>query len=386
MSLFSHIPQEPEDPIYGLQILYKSDARHHKINLSIGILVNEQQKLLAFPTVRRAEGTVYEKCVHKEYLPIDGLHAFTTGMHKLILPDAPAYVAQTIGGTGALYIAARFCSSYVTKKIYLPTPAWVNHPKILKNAGLEVIPVPYNVSAGHCDLSSLFAHLEQAEENSALLLQASCHNPTGIDPSATDWKELARLAKKKKLFTIFDLAYQGLGRGFAEDVASISTFYDAGCEFFVAASCSKNFSLYNERLGALLAFTHPTHMNKVSAAVRKLIRATYSSPPAHGAHVAAVILNDSELKTMWQTEVSLARMTLEHKRKTLAHELLKLNPHANVIPIKESLGLFAMTYLPYDMIVALRNVEAIYMNDDSRINIAAIPDTEMHHIANVLLP
>lgn len=384
MSKFEAIAVEPQDPIYGLQLAIKQDLRKEKANLSIGILINNDGSLKKFHAVQKAEEALFGK-ESKEYLPIDGLPEFRKEVSSLLLPRSTnSYTTQTVGGTGALFIAGIFLQRFMTQDIFIPDPTWVNHRKLFESCGLRVHCYPYRANKnGSLDLSAVIEAIQHAKEGSAIVLQASCHNPTGIDPTMEEWQQLSLLMLEKKLIPVFDLAYQGLGHGLAEDVLSLELFVRDGHEFFIANSFAKNFGIYSERLGALTIVSRSS-IDAISSQIKKIIRTTYSSPPAHGARVVAKILADPELRSGWEQELFEARKEIQAKR-SLLYQSLSNSPITLTLAaaVQKSTGLFALLDLTKDKVLELRK-QGIYLADDGRINIAAVTPMNAATIAGFL--
>lgn len=391
MNTFSTIIQEPEDPIYGLQVTFKKDTRPHKKNLSIGAFPGKSGSSFRFSAVDKAEEILHQKKLSKDYLPIDGLASYCECVSDLVLGEKrkeyalSSYTAQTIGGTAALHIGAKFLRNFLTKKIYIPDPTWVNHHRLFEACGLETQSYPYIITKeGRIDIKAMTSSIQSMQNGSAIVFQASCHNPTGIDPTDEEWKILSDAVKEKGLIPFFDMAYQGLGRGLDEDAFSIRLFLKEGHEMLIATSFSKNFGLYSERVGALTITCTPDAIAPISSQVRKIIRSIYSSPASHGAYIVQTILSDPLLRADWKEDLMKLRAFLASSRKTLYDLVSKMRPDLSFDAIKNSIGLFAYTFLPKEKIVSLREKEALYLCDDSRINIAALPPEETDFIAKSL--
>ncbi len=381
MTKFTTIPTEPQDPIYGLQLAIKQDKRADKSNLSIGILINEDSSLKKFDVVLKTEELIRQSET-KAYLPIDGLPELRQQVANLLLPThANSYTAQTVGGTGALYVGAMFLSRFLTKEVLIPDPTWVNHHKLFQACGFTTHSYPYKAQPnGHLDIQAIIPAIQNAKEGSAIVLQASCHNPTGIDPTMDEWQQLSFLILEKKMIPIFDLAYQGLGNGLAEDVLSIDLFARDGHEFLITTSFAKNFGIYSERIGALTIVSNSA-IDPISSQIKKIIRTTYSSPPAHGARIVATILSDSALRATWERELATIRESIGKKRKLFQEILHAAHCGSLAASIEKGIGLFSQLHIPIEKILELRQ-EGIYLADDGRINIAAVTETNAKRIAH----
>lgn len=391
MSKFSTVPKEPEDPIYGLQVTFKKDERPSKINLSIGVFPGSQGKAFRFQVVDKAEEIVQDNRPGKDYLPIDGLASFCEATSDLVFGQArthsklKCYTAQTVGSTAALHVAGKFLAQHIAKKIFIPDPTWVNHRKLFESCGLDVAIYPYRIAQdGSLHLDAILAAIESMPEGACIVLQASCHNPTGIDPKDDEWKILSQAIKTKKLLPFFDIAYQGVGRGLEEDARSIRIFFEDGHELFVAASFAKNLGLYSERVGALLITCEQETQAPIASQIRKIIRSIYSSPPSHGAHIANCILTTPDLYAAWQEELKMLRTNLASTRKLLADTILRYKPDFAVDTLLKSTGLFSLCGLSQEKVFELRQKQSIYLCDDSRINVAAIRPEQIEDIAKAI--
>jgi len=392
MAHFSKVAQEPEDPIYGLQVSFKKDTRPDKINLSIGVFPKDPTSSFRFSAVDAAEKILAEKKLSKDYLPIDGLVAFCNHTTDLVLgndrshPSLTSYTAQTVGGTAALHIGAKFLLQNGVRKIFISDPTWVNHRRLFEACGLEVLNYPYEITkAGTVDLKKMLTAIQNMPENSCIVLQASCHNPTGIDPTDADWQTLSDAIRAKKLIPFFDMAYQGIGRGLDQDAASIRLFLKNNHEMLIASSFSKNFGLYSDRVGALTITCEPASVSPISSQIRKIIRSIYSSPPAHGAHIVNTILSSDELSLLWKDELATLRKKLHDSREAIHLIVEKNNKMGSFEQLMKSTGLFCMCNISREKVLELRKEKGLYLCDDGRINIAAVRPELVQFIADSIL-
>lgn len=386
--MFNSLTLLPSDPIYGMQALYKADERPSKINLSIGICLNEQGKLLRFKALEEAESRVFKKSPSKEYLPITGLASFCEKAQKLIVGDRPQddfFSAQTVGGTGALFVAGQLLVKAGIKQVFIPEPSWPNHKQLFEAAGLTVTSYPYYDKANIClEFDKMVEAVANMPVDSAIVLQASCHNPTGIDPTANQWQILSTHILQKQILPIFDLAYLGLGDGIQEDAQGIQTFLNDGHDMFICTTFAKSMGLYNDRLGLLSIKMPKTQLDILASHVRSIARTCYSSPPAAGAHLAAEILSDSTLAQMWKDELNHTRLRLQTQRSMLFKEMQN---HSCKIPFEHLLqtkGLFCLLDVPPEKVITLRENDGIYIALDGRISLAAITNENAAVIAKGL--
>ena len=258
--LFSQLQPRPDDPILGLNELFQKDERPEKVNLTVGAYLTDAGVMPLLPTVEEATKRVLARREPHAYIPMSGLPAYNEGVRRLLFgaERAPALsertaTVQTIGGTGALYLAALFAKNVLgVKLVVVSDPTWGNHIAIFKLAGLEVATYPYyNRTLGGLRFDGMRSALSTLPANTMVLIHACCHNPTGVDLPKDAWSEIVKIVKERNLVPLLDIAYQGLGDGLDEDGYAPRLFADEGVATLVAASSSKNFALYGQRAGAL---------------------------------------------------------------------------------------------------------------------------------------
>ncbi|KAJ3207644.1 Aspartate aminotransferase, cytoplasmic [Dinochytrium kinnereticum] len=263
VSTFAAVPSIPLDPIFALAAECKADPDPSKINLSIGAYRDNDGKPWVLPVVKKAEiAIVNDPTLDHEYLPIDGLRSFTDASARLILGASSPIIqsgryaaVQTISGTGAVRLGADFLARFYPKgtSALISDPTWGNHFAIFEDAGFKVIKYKYwDGKARKLAYEDFLGTLRDAPNRSIVLLHACAHNPTGVDPTREQWKQIAQICQSKQHFPFFDCAYQGFASGSLDDDAwAVRYFADLGFELFVAQSYSKNFGLYGERTGCL---------------------------------------------------------------------------------------------------------------------------------------
>lgn len=332
MSMFNHIQAAPADPILGLGEAFKAEQRAGKINLGIGVYMNAEGKTPIVKAVKKAEALLLEQETNKNYLTIDGVQAFNAYTQELlfgkgaeIIASGRAKTAQSLGGTGALRIAAEFIKRQTSaKNIWISNPTWPNHNAIAEAVGLNVKGYRYyNPETHGLDWDNLLADLSQAEAGDVVLLHGCCHNPTGIDPTPEQWDALAKLSAEKGWLPLFDFAYQGFGNGLDQDAYGLRAFVKNHKELLIASSYSKNFGLYNERVGAFtLVAENADVTNKAFTQIKSIIRVLYSNPAAHGANAVARVLGDEALRAEWVAELDEMRDRIKGMRSRMV-QLLK---------------------------------------------------------------
>ncbi len=383
--MFNTLTLLPSDPIYGMQSVYNTDLRPYKINLSIGICLDEEGNLLRFKAVHEAEKKVFHKHASKGYLPITGLNSFCEKAQKLILGKENStdfFSAQTVGGTGALFIAGQLLIKAKVSTIYIPDPTWPNHNQLFQAAGLNVKHYPYyNKASLSLEFDKMVQAISQMDASSAIVLQASCHNPTGIDPTKEQWQTLSSLLKEKQILPIFDLAYAGLGEGIQEDTQAIQLFAHDDHDMFICTTFSKSLGLYNDRLGLIsIKLPHPS-LDIISSHLRSIARTCYSSPPAAGALLACEIFNDDSLQEQWLSELTDTCHRLQSQRSILVDALKKHNCKIPYSHITQTKGLFCLLDIPPAQVLTLQKEHGIYIAMDGRISLAAITKENVETIA-----
>ena len=218
--------------------------------------------------------------------------------------------------------------------------------------------------------------MDKMPEKSSILFQASCHNPTGIDPTQDDWKKIVKKVQQKNLMSVFDIAYQGIGKGLDDDAYPLRLFAQSGCEILIASSNAKNFGLYNDRVGALTAVGDAENMPKIASQIKRIIRSIYSSPPAHGAHIVSHVLENPALRKEWEQELEKVRRDLHAKREALYKAMRKKRPDLPIAYLLRCSGLFALYDIPFDQVLLLRK-QGLYLCDDGRINVAAVQEKQV---------
>lgn len=374
MGFYQHLEELPPDPILGLTHAFQKDPRPDKVNLGVGIYYGADLKPLLPTAVREAEVRLLEERLPKTYLPIDGDQEFVELTAELVFGKKQRlYGAQTVGGTSALRLAGDLLAGPLgIERIFLSDPTWANHRGVFTNAGLTV--ESYSYLKGHgIDLDRLSAAISSMPPKSAILFHASCHNPTGFDPSREEWEQIADLVAQRGLLPLFDCAYQGLGDGLEEDVWAPRLFTEKGMELLLAYSYSKNMGLYGERVGACFAVMEDSQaMNALRSQACHLIRRTYSNPPAHGARVSKIVLQDRALRKSWEEGVTQMRGRIHEMRRALATGIASMVPTSDFSFIERQRGLFSLTGLQDAQVERLKREKGIYMAPGGRINITGL--------------
>ena len=378
--LFSQLQPRPDDPILGLNELFQKDERPEKVNLTVGAYLTDAGVMPLLPTVEEAARRVLARREPHAYIPMSGLPAYNESVRRLLFgaERAPALsertaTVQTIGGTGALYLAALFAKNVLgVKLVVVSDPTWGNHIAIFKLAGLEVATYPYyNRTLGGLRFDGMRSALSTLPANTMVLIHACCHNPTGVDLPRDAWSEVVKIVKERNLVPLLDIAYQGLGDGLDEDGYAPRLFADEGVAALVAASSSKNFALYGQRAGALHVLTRSNEEKRtVESILKSLVRSTYSNPPKFAGSVVAEVLADPELEARWRKEVDEMRERMVLMRRLFA----EAGEHHGVDLsfVVGQKGMFSFTGFTKEMMTELREKYAVYGVANGRICVAGL--------------
>ena len=385
--MFEKIAAAPADPILGLADLFRADNRSNKINLGIGVYKDETGQTPVLSSVKKAEKFLLENETTKNYLSIDGLADFARctqallfGKNHALITDQRARTAQTPGGTGALRVAADFLATQTdVKRIWVSNPSWPNHQNVFHSAVLEVCEYAYYDAQNHTlDFDGMLSALDKAQAGDVVLFHGCCHNPTGIDPTKEQWAQLAALSQQKGWLPLFDFAYQGFARGLEEDAEGLRIFADTHQELLVCSSYSKNFGLYNERVGACtLVAANADAAATAFSQVKYTIRANYSNPPAHGAAVVATILGNDVLRAEWEQELTAMRQRIHLMRELFVKTLQEKGAQGDFSFIIRQNGMFSFSGLSKDQVIRLRDEFAVYAVNSGRVNVAGMTPDNM---------
>lgn len=385
--MFEKVVAAPADPILGLTEEFKKDPRTEKINLGVGIYKNEAGETPVLATVKKAEAALLESEKTKSYLTIEGTAEYGLAVQKLLFGDESEIVTQKLaktaqapGGTGALRVAGEFIKRQIGDvKVWISNPTWANHHGVFNAAGLETTQYSYyNAETKDKDFAAMLTDLEQAQTGDIVLLHGCCHNPTGIDPIDKEWETLAKLVADKGLLPLFDFAYQGFAKGVEEDAQGLRTFAKYNKEILVASSFSKNFGLYNERVGAFTIVAGSTDVAETTfSQIKAIIRSIYSNPPAHGAAVVTYILNNAELRAEWENEVTEMRERIQEMRELFVTTLKAEGVKADFSFIERQNGMFSFSGLNKEQVARLKDELAIYIVGSGRISVAGMTKSNM---------
>jgi len=392
--MFELLQAAPPDAILGITDAFRKDPNPNKINLSVGVYKDEHGQTPVLASVKKAEERLLASETNKGYLPINGAAEYGAAVrnllfgadHEIIASDR-AVTAHTPGGTGALRVAADFfANNFPGQSVWLSEPTWPNHPSIFQAAGIEVKTYPYlNESKTGLDFEAMLQEVRHIPEGDMLLLHGCCHNPTGVDPTPEQWAQLAEVIERRGILPLVDFAYQGFGDGLAEDVQGLLQLAQPGIEMFIATSYSKNFSLYNERVGALTLVANDANAAKTALSrILVAIRSNYSNPPAHGGLIVKTILEDEALTAEWHAELAGMRNRINGMRKLFVDTMAKKAPSFDCSFIAQQRGMFSLSGLTKAHVEALRDEHAVYIVGSGRINVAGMTEDNMEALCDAI--
>ncbi len=392
MIFFDQVPLAVPDPVLNLNVLFKNDTNPKKVNLGVGAFKTDKLEPWVLPSVRKAEKKIFESHLDHEYLPIEGCKLYNQLCLDLILGSSfkdkdRVSVLQTVGGTSALKVASDFLYSYGPKTIYISDPTWPNHKNIFSNVGLQVKTYPYyDIQSSEFLYDKFLKAIDEMEEASIILLHGACHNPTGVDPTIEQWKEIAERIKKKKLLPFFDSAYQGLAEGIQEDAFAIRYFADFFDEMVIASSYSKNFGLYGQRAGTLIFISkNSLQASHALSQLKNFARINYSNPPLYGSRIVKTILQDPDLKKEWESNVKEIRDRIKQMRYLFYTKLKDKAPSYDFSSIVNQKGMFSFCGLKKEQVEQLINKYSIYLLGNGRISIAGLSTDNLDYTVDAIV-
>ncbi len=393
-SLFDAVEMAPRDPILGLNEQYLADVNPAKVNLGVGVYLDENGKLPLLRCIRAAEEMMMESPSARGYLPIDGIAAYDAATQALVFgADSPARkegriaTVQAVGGTGGLKVGADLLKRMTPDaRVLISEPSWENHRALFEGAGFEVGTYAYYdpVRQG-IDFAAMRTSLAAAAPGTIVVLHACCHNPTGCDLDPAQWSEVVDLLRARSLVPFLDMAYQGFGEGLAEDGRAVRLCLDAGLDFFVATSYSKSFSLYGERVGALsVVCASKDAATRVLSQLKRVIRTNYSNPPTHGAAAITKVLSTPALRAMWEEELAGMRERIKRMRLELQKRLVAAGSNIDTDFITRQRGMFSYSGLKKSQMERLRSEFGIYGLDSGRICVAALNERNLDAVVDAI--
>lgn len=406
LTILNEIEQLPADALFGIKQRYGQDDRATKVDLGIGAYRDNTGKPWLLPAVRAAEQKIHSDVAtyNHEYLPITGLPALTKGAAQVLFGEELVnehsdriVTVQSISGTGALHIAAKFLSKFFSsKKIYLSDPTWANHKAIFEAQGLTTTTYPYwNAATKSLRFQEFLHAIETAPEGSVFVLHACAHNPTGLDPTEEQWTELIDAIAKYDHIALFDSAYQGFASGsLSKDAYAVRLGMKKlalASPILVCQSFAKNVGMYGERVGCF-HIVLPNQSEETTAVVKpavqsqlaKIVRSEVSNPPAYGAKIVGTILADDVLTNQWYTDMITMSSRIQTMRVSLRNALINLKTPGTWDHIVEQCGMFSFTGLSPEMVKRLEEEHAVYMVGSGRASIAGLNEGNVEYVANAI--
>jgi aspartate aminotransferase len=390
--MFSNLKEHPADKILALMQLYKDDPRPTKIDLGVGVYKNADGVTPVMRAVKAAERKLVEEQTTKSYVGLAGDPAFSDVMIDLVLggsvPRDSIAAAATPGGTGAVRQAFELIRmANPAARVFVSNPTWPNHVTILNYLGMQVVEYRYfDAETRGVDFPAMMADLADVRAGDVVLLHGCCHNPTGANLNLTEWQAVVDLLLKTGAVPMIDIAYQGFGDGLDADAQAVRLVASAVPECLIAASCSKNFGIYRERTGLLIAVSQDKGLRGLTqGSLNFLNRQNFSFPPDHGARVVTEILSDTSLRADWAAELEEVRLSMLDLRQQLAAELQRQSGSDRFGFIAQHRGMFSRLGTTPEMVARLRDEHAIYMVGDSRLNIAGLNKTTVPILAKAIV-
>ena len=393
--MFENLKPQPPDAILGIMAMYRADPAPGKVDLSAGVFQDETGHTPVLECVRRAERLVIEAQDTKSYVAIAGNPGYNDAMETLLFGAGhPALAAgriasvQAPGGSGALSLAGHIIARATpAATVWLSAPSWPNHNPLLRVAGLTLDHYPYYDFDSHrVDFDGMVASLSKLRSGDLVLLHGCCHNPSGADLSTGQWDQLADLFAERGIVPFVDIAYQGLAEDLEKDAYGARVLAERLDEVLVAASCSKNFGLYRERVGlASIVSRNADQAAATRTNLAQMARGIYSMPPDHGAAIVSRILHDDDLTVLWMKELGDMRDRLNGLRRSFASALSQRGAPTDFSFITSERGMFSFLGLDREQVIRLREEFHVYMVESSRINFAGLNRSNMDYVADSIL-
>jgi len=384
----------PADPILGVTEAYVKDTNPKKVNLGVGVYYDDNGKVPVLECVKRAEAERLKAAPPFSYLPIDGLAAYDRAVQELVfgkeselIREKRLVTVQALGGTGGLKIGADFLRLVAPQsEVWISDPSWENHRQLFEAAGFTVRNYAYyDPKTRGLDFPGMKKALEALPAGAIVVLHACCHNPTGVDLSEANWREVLAVVQRRALIPFLDLAYQGFADGLDNDAFAARLFARAMSPVFLSSSFSKSFSLYGERVGAFSLVTASDEESaRVLSQLKRIVRTNYSNPPTHGSQLAATVLASPELRAQWDQELAAMRDRIKRMRLDLVAKIKERAPKAEFGHVIAQRGMFSYSGLTKDQVLRLRKDYSIYAIETGRICVAALNSKNIDYVAEAI--
>ena len=379
--MFDSLPVLPPDSILGLAAACRADPNPDKVDLTLGVYMDETGLCPVFEAVQQAQQALVSEERTKVYMPPQGDLDYLNGIRSLVfgetglatLGDRTSAV-QTPGGCGAVRLGAEVLYAAAPEAtVWVSDPTWPVHIPLMGSVGLQFKSYRYYSSdMKGLDFEAMLADIESAKPGDVVLLHGCCHNPSGVDPTPEQWRVLADLMSERQLMPMIDFAYQGMGAGLDQDAAGIRAVLERVPEMIIAVSSSKNIGLYRERAGAVVFVGGDARAAEAMASQAvSAARRVYSMPPAHGALLAGRVLSSSQLRSSWEVELGQICERINGLRGQF-QEALTAATGRDFGFIGTEHGMFSFLGLSVEQAQRLREEQSVYMLDSSRINIAGL--------------
>jgi aromatic-amino-acid transaminase len=389
--MFQHVERYPGDPILSLNEAFQADPRPAKINLSIGIYLDENGEVPALDSVYLAEKQMAAVQTPRPYLPMEGTAPFRKAVQALLFGSNAAHrpiaTIQTVGSSGALKIGAEFIRRWFPDtRVWVSAPTWANHNAVFLSANIPVETYPYyDPATGGIRFEAMMQTIGALPAQGVVLLHACCHNPTGADLTQAQWRELAAVLKQRQLIPFLDLAYQGFADGVEGDAFAVRLLAEQGLTFFVVNSFSKSMSLYGERGGALsVVCATEEEADRVLGQLKSTVRQNYSSPPAHAGQVVTRLLTDPALRASWEADLEAMRARMASMRVALHAALTKRVQDADFGYLLRQRGMFSFTGLSPAQVDRLKDEHAIYLLRSGRLCVTGLTPANVDTVADAI--
>ena len=391
--MFDSLAVLPPDSILGLAAACRADSNPNKVDLTLGVYMDETGLCPVFEAVQQAQRDLVQEEMTKVYMPPQGDAAYLEGVQTLVLGEERRALlgdrltaVQTPGGCGAVRLGAEVIfAAAPTATVWVSDPTWPVHIPLMGSVGLQFKSYRYYSSAIRgLDFTAMREDLEAASPGDIVLLHGCCHNPSGVDPNAEQWQALATFMAERALVPMVDFAYQGMGAGLSEDAAGLRCLIDHVPEMIIAVSSSKNIGLYRERAGAVMFLGGDARAAEAMASQAvSAARRVYSMPPAHGALLAGRVLSSAALRVQWEAELAQICQRINGLRRDFCDALIAKTDRDFAF-ISEEHGMFSFLGLSVEQAQRLRNEKSVYVLDSSRINIAGLNAGNMDRVVNAV--
>ncbi len=388
------VEMAPKDPILGVTEAYVADQNPKKVNLGVGVYTDDDGKVPVLECVKRAEAERAKAAAPKAYLPIDGLKAYDAAVQALVFgSDSKAMksgrivTVQALGGTGGLKIGADFLRVLNPRAtVWISDPSWENHRALFEGAGFAVKAYPYYDAKSHgLDFEGMLGALKKLPAGDIAVLHSCCHNPTGVDLTQEQWRQVLDAVRARGIVPFLDLAYQGFADGIDADAYAPRLFAESLDTVFLSSSFSKSVSLYGERIGAASVVAGSAdEAARVLSQLKRVVRANYSNPPTTGADIVARILSTPELRKQWDHEVAGMRDRIKAMRRALVEGIHKRVPGADFSFVLKQRGMFSYSGLTREQVLRLRSEFSIYTIETGRICVAALTTKNIDYVADAI--